>query len=153
MVGPSGPTSPLYPDRKSLSVVAARIVYHLVVCPLHEGRVDITERDQSSLAIPAEKVTACPSAIPTSNALSGNRLIMYVMSNLLASRSHPTIRLSSSAISTRVSKHILVKLRLIRFIFHDPLSGIFIEQSRCMPYGGRFLGRFVPFALHRFNMK
>ena len=56
-----------------------------------------------SLAKPAEKVTECPSAIPTSNARLGNAFIIWIIELPVGMAGViPTIRSSCSASSTNV---------------------------------------------------
>lgn len=79
------------------------VVDDIIMRPLHKRRIDIAERLQSVFAIPPEKVTACPSAMPTSKARFGIFSIsIFIEQPLGMAGVTPTIFGLASASSTSV---------------------------------------------------
>ena len=94
-----------------------------------------------SLAMPAEKVTAWPSAMPTSNTLSGMAFIMMFIEHPVGMAGvTPTMRsLALARLKQGLAEHVLELRRRARLVGNDAFLGVYVEASGRMPHRGIFL--------------
>ena len=89
------------------------VVDDIIMRPLHKRRIDIAEWLQSVFAIPLEKVTACPSAMPYIKRTFGHFLHQYIHRTTARHGGSDTdnLRIGFGKLYQCISEYILEKRR------------------------------------------
>ena len=126
-------------------------MYDIVVCPLGESTVYITERHKSLL---------CQSSGKGGGMSLGNAHVESPVRHLLHHDIERTTRrhgrgdahnlgILLSQFENGATEHYLVFQRLSRLVLHDALTGINVKFARGMPYLRGFLRWGISLTLHR----
>ena len=102
-------------------------------------------------ASPAENVTACPSAMPTSKQL-GHHPIQRASGRHRGRNADDTV-VDPCELQNRLAENILIERGTAAFGMLHPLPGLGIEHARRMPYPLVLFGRPVALALDRQHMQ
>jgi hypothetical protein len=127
----------------------SQIMDDIIISPLGESTVDVTERLKSVLCHPPREGDGM---------LLGNSHIEHTVRHDFLhdihgapgghGRGHPhNPGVTFSQFKQRFSEHLLEFWRLVSTVLDDPVTGLDVKFPGGMPDGGRFLSRFVTLSL------
>ena len=127
----------------------------IIVCPLHEGGVDVAERLHSFFSHTARESGCMPFGNTHIEGTVGHGVHQLVHG---AAGGHgggysDDFRIFLCQFYQRFPKHVLEKRRQIAGIRLEAFSGFRIELARCMPDIGILLGRFEAFSFYSVQMQ
>ena len=127
----------------------------IIVCPLHEGGVDVAERLHSFFSHTARESGCMPFGNTHIEARSGMVSISLFIEQPGGHGGgySDDFRIFLCQFYQRFPKHVLEKRRQIAGVHLEAFSGFRIELARCMPDIGILLGRFESFSFYSVQMQ